>query len=289
MRHVNRDLPRTVRGGFSMVEALVSLVLFLTVAAFITWSMTAAYAARSSARARADQSALISANLDSLTQTPVVDLLAGTFTVPSPCPGTPDGIGGRSCVQAGAVTVTVAYRFVDPANPAPCLAASADPGAVLDATGVVQIQACTTGAAPSAFTAAPSSGAPGVPAQTRTVLPADPGYVRSGRRVVVHLAGTWSALGQRPVYLLTAADPTRAVASAVVGSDGTVTLAVPDVSTQAVCTINAPCIVGLSPTATPTVTTDTPTLLLTDTTGALAGISVADNATAMVYAQVSTP
>lgn len=278
---------RSVR-GFSMLEALVAFVLFLTAAAMLTWAITSAFSTRATAVARAQVADVVSAQLDAMTSYSLDALSEGTFTVPSPCPGTPAGIDGVSCVPVGSSTVRVAYRFPDPsaADVALCPGESADPGQVLASQGRLLVQACATGVANAAFKDAEVTGVPaGVPAQTRTLTADSPSQTGvaggqatavGGRRVVVHLSGAVGDLGAAPVVLV-AGDPLAKVAQGPV-VDGVATVVVE----AGVCSVSEPCSLEATATATGR------TLTLTDRAGAGAAIVTPDaGGTVHVYAQVS--
>lgn len=290
MRQLRHRGPVRARRAFSLVEALVAFVLFLTVAAMVTWSMTAAFAARTSAQERADVAAVLSGQMDALTSLPTPDLVAGTFTVPNPCPQTPDGIEGQSCVLTGPVTVRVAYRFPDPAAPdaAVCPQDSADPAAVLAATGAVQVQGCVVALTSAAFVSdSPSGAVPGVATQTRAVTGQDPGALSQGRKVVVHLSGATASSEDLTVHLLAAADTTTSLVSGPVPTDGVVRLDLTPEQGSA-CTPATPCVLGLSTGAQFTRTTSDSVLELVDVAGAGTPVTVPDRSTAHLYATIET-
>lgn len=280
--------------GFSMVEATVGFAVFLIVAAFITWSLSSMYATAAQQDTRAHTSAAISTQLTILANTPTTDLIAGNFTVPSPCPNTNPGIDGHSCVQLPGTTAQIAYQFIEPGHAPPtCPANSANPSDLLDQYGYLQIQGCLVAATATAFTDLNTTDTfTHVPTQTRTITPDTPGQRATVRTVVVHLDGETAALGDRPVLLQDLADITFVHGSATVDR-GTVTFTLPDTSTAAMCTTAYPCTLGLS-TGTPHTRTiestnpNDPVVDITPDLGPGTQVSAPNRSTTHLHATLST-
>lgn len=284
MRRLHRT--RAAR-GFGMLEAVASLTLFAILSAVIGWSLTAAMTARAAYTTRAVVAEVVTAELAALTAAPTADLVTGTFTVPDPCPGTPQGISGQSCARRGSQSVTIAYRFTADAGAGTCPGPSVDPAAVLMAGQVLRVQACALATGSAAFADQEQVLLPGTAPQSSTVVVDEPGWVPSGRLVVVHVDGAGGDLGTREILLVDAADPTQVLAHAPVTGD-VARLGLPGVGTDVACTPVRPCRVALSATPDPDRTSEgTPALVLVDQTRPGAPVTVADHATVHTRVRLS--
>lgn len=285
-RHGALPLRARARAGFSMVEVVVSLVVFLLLASVLALAIGRAFSAEGQLRSRTQASAILSDQLTKLSGVPYAALLTGRFTVPDPCPDAPAGIGGDSCVKAGASSLRISYGFsLDGSDRCEV----ADPRKFAAARGHVVLVGCVVGSGRAAFSTEPASDTAATARLTRQVNAPRPGFKAGAGTVRVHLSGAYDKLPGSMVLLVHPGGPGRAtaqVAAGTVDETGVVSMSV-DAGT---CTTLDPCALALSVGATPTQAAGAGgTLVLADTAaaGSDAGFAVPVDAVTEVSARVA--
>lgn len=239
--------------GYTIIELAVSLGIFLMLATVITIAVARSLGAATSARVERASEAAMSNELTKMSSLPYDKLVAGTFTVPDPCPSTPSGIRGESCVKAGAATLRISYQFQDLSTTAGSGSADCSPASngrrTSDTFGYVGL--CADVQSVNGTTLA--QGNLGLRSTTKVTAPS-PVYRSDNGVLRVKLTGDWSNLSGSSLFLVKTATPGVQVASAQVLSD-TVFLSVPAAASTPVsqtCTSTDPCMLALNPGARPT-------------------------------------
>ncbi len=271
-RH-DRVSPRTRRHwlhGYTMMELIAATAIFVTSVGLLASTTTTALSTRLNLSRAATLDATLNRVLEVAASAPWGELVANTFTPPSPCPGAPleSGTLATSCVTLNGRTVTVTW-------------------AVTTSVEAANVDGIAQGSADALVLTATAERANGSLAQlSRTVLSPTSGFrVAPGGALAdgvlrVQLTGSWATLDS-PLLLL-ASDNTTVVASTRVGAAGTAVMRAPAAS----CSKLAPCRVALG-TGTSRGMTDTHSLdawsLLSDNGEVVLTSGRATQASAHVY------
>jgi 5-hydroxyisourate hydrolase-like protein (transthyretin family) len=236
--------------GFSIVELAVSLGIFLMVGALITVAVARSLSASSAVRSDRVVEQALNAQLTKLSAVAYPKLLAGKFTVPSPCAGVApnSGIAGQSCVDTAAGKLRIAYRHQSvkgAGTTAPTCSDVAKPSDLNDSLGAVGVcaQVLTVNGV-----AANASNIYTTETSARVNAPV-PGY-RLGQGAVRVTLNTDDNITGLSLYLVKTQSPTTIVSRAVVGGKSAY-LSVPTTTVADSCTEASPCMIALSPTSTP--------------------------------------
>lgn len=155
MSLIRRHAAPRLRGvrGFSVLEVAVSVGILLVVSAVIAWSVAAAYSVKGQAVTFNKLTQALAYHLDDVTDVPLPDLLAGTFTVPEPCDLSSQdaGFAGKTCAQIGNLNVTIGYSVANPVLPSPTCEGTQSAQNIYDTHGVLPVKACVLFASSSQF------------------------------------------------------------------------------------------------------------------------------------------
>jgi len=246
--------------AFTTVELAVSLAIFFMLSTVIALTVARSLGATQQARTlRAAETATVDV-LNQMSTISYDNLLAGTFTVPSPCPDVSrnSGIQGTSCVSIGGTTLTVGYSFQkinDATTNAVACADSAAVGPQHTAQALGYIGVCGHAVKLGGYsTSLPTS------VFTRKINAPSAKYDPAGAVIRANLTGSYLAVPQQIVYLVHAGNPSAAVASASIDTDGIAVFTPPAPSAsdhRDTCTSTDPCMLALNQGPSPAVNAST--------------------------------
>lgn len=238
--------------GFTTIELAVSLGIFLMVSTVVTLAVARSLGVGSTAKLTRTSEAAASDMLNVLSTYDYDDLVAGTFTVPSPCAGTATGIDGRSCVEVSGTEMQVRYyyQFLDPVSgKGTCPDTVANPLATGSASG----QELADSEGRVGLCAIANTIAGEIPDYAimvqRSVNAPSSGYEAGKATIRVFVSGDEN-IDNYPssLVLVSDANPTMLIAGPVAVADGQAAFTVDPLSQ---CTPLSPCAVAVAPTVSP--------------------------------------